>query len=79
MRTYHYSVIAGHGKTTIPQVALGSLRGSLASFWKGHGVQSPWLAVSQTYLSALFSFQRAVSESHRLPCIKAGAEQERGF
>ncbi|WP_272865829.1 hypothetical protein [Clostridioides difficile] len=39
MRTYHYSVIAGHG------------------------VQSPWLAVSQTYLSALFNFQRAVGES----------------
>ena len=27
-----------------------SLRGSLAFFWKGHGVQSPWLAISQTYL-----------------------------
>ncbi|MDB0258205.1 transposase, partial [Clostridioides difficile] len=33
-------------------------RGSLAFFWKGHGVQSPWLAISQTYLSALFSCQR---------------------
>ncbi len=41
-----------------PTVALGSLRGSLAFFWKGHGVQSPWLAISQTYLSALFSCQR---------------------
>ena len=56
--TYHYSVRIGRGKTTIPTVALGSLRGSLAFFWKGHGVQSPWLAISQTYLSALFSCQR---------------------
>ena len=58
MRTYHYSVRIGRGKTTIPTVVLGSLRGSLAFFWKGHGVQSPWLAISQTYLSALFSCQR---------------------
>ena len=55
MRTYHYSVRIGHGKTTFPTVALGSLRGSLAFFWKGRGVQFPWLAISQTYLSALFS------------------------
>ena len=40
-----------------------TLRGSLASCWKGHGVQFPWLAVLQTYLSALFSFQRAVGLS----------------
>ena len=51
--TYHYPVNTGHGGATFPKVALGSLRGSLAFFWKGHGVQSPWLAVSQTYLSAL--------------------------
>ena len=44
---------------------------------KGHGVQSPWLAVSQTYLSALFSCLRTIGESRRLPCIKAGAGQER--
>ncbi|RHM70192.1 hypothetical protein DWZ50_17385 [Mediterraneibacter gnavus] len=60
MRTYHYSVRIGHGKTTFPTVALGSLCGSLAFFWKGHSVQHPWLAISQTYLSALFNFQRAV-------------------
>ena len=47
MRTYHYSVRIGRGKATFPTVALGSLRGSLAFFWKGHGVQSPWLAISQ--------------------------------
>ena len=63
MRTYHYSVRIGHGKTTFPTVALGSLRGSLAFFWKGRGVQSPWLAISQTYLSALFSCQRAVAKA----------------
>ena len=31
MRVYHYPVILGHGKATFPKVALGSLRGSLAS------------------------------------------------
>ena len=51
------------GPSGFPKVALGSLRGSLASCWKGHGVQFPWLAVLQTYLSALFSFQRAVGLS----------------
>ena len=30
---------------------------------KGRGVQFPWLAISQTYLSALFSFQRAVAKA----------------
>lgn len=34
MRTYHYSVRIGRGKTTFPTVALGSLRGSLAFFLK---------------------------------------------
>ncbi|EGT3848112.1 transposase [Clostridioides difficile] len=58
MRTYHYSVRIGRGKTTFPTVALGSLRESLAFFWKGRGVQFPWLSISQTYLSALFSCQR---------------------
>ncbi|HCK3616190.1 TPA: hypothetical protein N0A07_000584 [Enterococcus faecium] len=59
--TYHYPVNTGRGKATFPTVALGSLHGSLALFWKGHGVQSPWLAVSQTYLSALFSCQRTAT------------------
>ena len=77
MRTYHYSVRIGRGKTTFPTVALGSLRGSLAFFWKGHGVQFPWLATSQTYLSALFSCQRAVAKACCFH-VKAGAEQERG-
>ena len=77
MRTYHYSVRIGRGKTTFPTVALGSLRGSLAFFWKGRGVQFPWLAISQTYLSALFSCQRAVAKACCFH-VKAGAEQERG-
>lgn len=59
--TYHYPVNTGRGKATFPTVALGSLHGSLALFWKGHGVQSPWLAVSQTYLSALFTCQRTTT------------------
>ena len=75
MRTYHYSVRIGHGKTTFPTVALGSLRGSLAFFWKGRGVQSPWLAISQTYLSALFSCQRAVAKAC---CFHVKAEGRAG-
>ena len=64
MRAYHYPVNTGHGGTTFPKVTLGSLHGSLAFFGKGHGVQSPWLAVSQTYLSALFSCQRTVAKAY---------------
>ena len=75
--TYHYSVRIGRGKTTFPTVALGSLHGSLAFFGKGRGVQSPWLAISQTYLSALFSCQRALAKACCFH-VKAGAEQERG-
>ncbi len=59
MRTYHYSVRIGHGKATFPTVTFGSLLKSLV-FYKGHGVQFPWLATSQTHLSALFSFQRSI-------------------
>ena len=80
MRVYHYPVIAGRGKATFPTVALGSLRGSLASrYGKGRGVQSPWLAVSQTCPSTLFSCQRTAGESlKRLSCEKRRAGQERG-
>ena len=44
---------------------------------KGRGVQFPWLAISQTYLSALFSCQRAVAKACCFH-VEAGAEQERG-
>jgi hypothetical protein len=60
-----------------PHHADVSLRGSLAFFWKGYGVQFPWLSISQTYLSALFSCQRAVAKACCFH-VKAGAEQERG-
>ena len=79
MRTYHYSVRIGHGKTTFPTVALGSLRGSLAFFWKGRGVQSPWLAISQTYLSALFSCQRAVAKACCFHVKAGGRAGKRGL
>ena len=78
MRTYHYSVRIGRGKTTFPTVALGSLRGSLAFFWKGHGVQFPWLAISQTCLSALFSFQRAVSKTYCFHSLSSSRAGKRG-
>ena len=79
MRTYHYSVRIGHGKTTFPTVALGSLRGSLAFFWKSRGVQSPWLAISQTYLSALFSCQRAVAKACCFSCKSRSRAGKRGL
>ncbi|NKN20036.1 hypothetical protein GSQ50_02900 [Clostridioides difficile] len=80
MRVYHYPVIAGRGKATVPMVALEAMYRSLASrHGKGRGVQSPWLAVSQTCLSALFNFQRTTGESlKRLSCRKRRAGQERG-
>ena len=79
MRTYHYSVRIGRGKTTFPTVALGSLRGSLAFFWKSRGVQSPWLAISQTYLSALFSCQRAVAKACCFHIKAGGRAGKRGI
>ena len=46
---------------------------------KGRGVQSPWLAVSQTCLSTLFNFQRTVGESlKRLSCGKGGRGRKEG-
>lgn len=46
---------------------------------KGHGVQSPWLAVSQTYLSALFSCQRAVAKACCFHVKAGGRAGKRGL
>lgn len=62
MRKYHYPVITGHGRTTFPKVALGSLHESLALFKKGHGVQSP-LARCITNVSVCFIH---LSKNYRL-------------
>ena len=52
----------GRGRTTFPKVALGSLHESLAFLMeKVMAYKIRWLAVSQTYLSALFSCQRTAT------------------
>lgn len=43
---------------------------------KGRGVQFPWLAISQTYLSALFSCQRAVAKACCFH-VKAGGQSRK--
>ena len=52
----------GRGRTTFPKVALGSLHESLAFLMeKVVAYKIRWLAVPQTYLSALFSCQRTAT------------------
>ena len=46
---------------------------------KGRGVQSPWLAISQTYLSALFSCQRAVAKACCFHVKKQGQSRKEGL
>ncbi len=75
--TYHYSVITGHGKVTIPQVALGSLRGSLA-FLSERSWRTVPVARCITNVSVCFiQLSKNSWRKRRLSCIKAG--QERGF
>ena len=62
--TYHYPANTGRGRTTFPKVALGSLHESLAFLMeKVMAYKIRWLAVPQTYLSALFTFQRTTGLS----------------
>ena len=60
IRAYHYSAVTGHGKATIPKVALESLRGSLTLFPKVVACKLRGSLLPQTYLSALFNCQRTV-------------------
>ena len=46
---------------------------------KGRGVQFPWLAISQTYLSALFSCQRAVAKACCFHIKAGGRAGKRGI
>jgi hypothetical protein len=78
MRTYHYSVRIGRGKTTFPTVAFGSLRGSLAFFLKRSWRTVP-VARYLTNVSVCFiQLSKSCGESVLLSCVKTVAEQERG-
>ena len=80
MRVYHYPAILGRGKATFPTVALGSLRGSLASpYGKGHGVQFPWLSGITNVSVCFIQLSKNNGESpERLPCIKGRRDRKEG-
>ena len=72
MRTYHYSVRIGRGKTTFPTVAFGSLRGSLAFFLKRSRRTVP-VARYLTNVSVCFiQLSKSCGESVLLSCKSRG-------
>ena len=79
MRKYHYAVRVGHGKTTFPTVALGSVRGSLAFFWKGHGVQFPWLSILTNVSVCFIQFSKNCGESGMLSCKSREQSRKEGI
>ncbi|WP_243237505.1 hypothetical protein [Sellimonas intestinalis] len=64
MRVYHYPVIAGRGKATFPTVALGSLRGSLAS---RHGKVVAYSPRGSLYHKRVCLLYSVVKEQWRKP------------
>ena len=79
MRTYHYSVRIGRGKTTFPTVALGSLRGSLAFFLKRSWRTVP-VARYLTNVSVCFiQLSKSCGESVLLSCKSRGRAGKRGL
>ena len=79
MRTYHYSVKIGHGKTTFPTVALGSLRGSLAFFLKRSWRTVP-VARYLTNVSVCFiQLSKSCGESVLLSCKSRSRAGKRGL
>ena len=79
MRTYHYSVRIGHGKTTFPTVALGSLRGSLAFFLKRSWRTVP-VARYLTNVSVCFiQLSKSCGESVLLSCKSRSRAGKRGL
>ena len=79
MRTYHYSVRIGHGKTTFPTVALGSLRGSLAFFLKRSWRTVP-VARYLTNVSVCFiQLSKSCGESVLLSFRSRGRAGKRGL
>ena len=78
MRTYHYSVKIGRGKTTFPTVALGSLRGSLAFFLKRSWRTVP-VARYLTNVSVCFiQLSKSCGESVLLSCKSRCRAGKRG-
>ena len=78
MRTYHYPVRIGRGKTTFPTVALGSLRGSLAFFLKRSWRTVP-VARYLTNVSVCFiQLSKSCGESVLLSCKSRGRAGKRG-
>ena len=79
MRTYHYSVRIGRGKTTFPTVALGSLRGSLAFFLKRSWRTVP-VARYLTNVSVCFiQLSKNCGESVLLSCKSRSRAGKRGL
>ena len=79
MRTYHYSVRIGRGKTTFPTVALGSLRGSLAFFLKRSWRTVP-VARYLTNVSVCFiQLSKSFGESVLLSCKSRSRAGKRGL
>ena len=79
MRTYHYSVRIGRGKTTFPTVALGSLRGSLAFFLKRSWRTVP-VARYLTNVSVCFiQLSKSCGESVLLSCKSRCRAGKRGL
>ena len=79
MRTYHYSVRIGRGKTTFPTVALGSLRGSLAFFLKRSWRTVP-VALYLTNVSVCFiQLSKSCGESVLLSCKSRSRAGKRGL
>lgn len=79
MRTYHYSVRIGRGKTTFPTVALGSLRGSLAFFLKRSWRTVP-VARYLTNVSVCFiQLSKSCGESVLLSCKSRSRAGKRGL
>lgn len=77
--TYHYSVKIGHGKTTFPTVALGSMYGALAFFWKGRGVQFPWLSILTNVSVCFIQFSKSCGESNILSCKSRVQSRKEGI
>ena len=79
MRTYHYAVKIGRGKTTFPTVALGSLRGSLAFFLKRSWRTVP-VARYLTNVSVCFiQLSKSCGESVLLSCKSRSRAGKRGL
>ena len=79
MRTYHYSVRIGRGKTTFPTVALGSLRGSLAFFLKRSWRTVPVARYLANVSVCFIQLSKSCGESVLLSCKSRSRAGKRGL